>query len=87
MKNTFNITVLNTNKVLNNDEQIYYRRLLRPLLRLDSIISLCIEDSELYVEYDPYLFNIESFKAILLDIGFPIKERLSLSALQVSIVA
>jgi hypothetical protein len=85
MKNTFNITILNTKRKLNDDDRIYYRRLLRPLLGLDSIISLCLEDNELYVEYDPNLFNIESFKAILLDIGFPLKERLTLSALQVSV--
>ncbi len=73
MKNSFNLEILKTNKTLTTEEQNTFRLKLKPLLKLDGIMSLCLEAKELYVEFDPALFNLDSFKQTLIKTGFPLE--------------
>ena len=73
MKNLFKLEVLKTNKTLTAKEQNDFRLKFKPLLNIDGVSSLCLEEEELYIEYDPKFFNLDSFKDILTDAGFPLK--------------
>jgi len=84
MKNSFKLEIIQTRRKLENHELLHYRERLSHLLILGGIVSMCLEDNELYVEYNPNKFNLESFKAVLSDIGFPLKERLAFSTLHLS---
>jgi hypothetical protein len=80
MKNTFHLEVLNTDRVLTSAEQHKFRARLKKLLKLDGLISMCLETERLYVEFDPLLFSLGSFKSVLSDIGFPLKQDLKLAS-------
>lgn len=41
MKNTFNLEVINTDRILTSAEQQKFRVQLKKLLKLDGLISLC----------------------------------------------
>jgi len=73
MKNSFNLEILKTNKTLTKEEQNTFRLKFKPLLELDGIMSLCLEAKELYVEFDPALSNLDSFKQTLIETGFPLE--------------
>ncbi|MHB1105053.1 MAG: hypothetical protein ACYC01_10715 [Lutibacter sp.] len=73
MKNLFKLEVLKTNKTLTAKEQNAFRLKFKPFLNIDGVISLCLEEEHLYIEYDPKSFNLDSFKHILTDAGFPLK--------------
>lgn len=80
MKNTFNLEVINTDRVLTSAEQQKFRVQLKKLLKLDGLISMCLETERLYVEFDPLLFSLGSFKSVLANIGFPLKQDLTLAS-------
>lgn len=84
MKNLFKLEIIQTHRRLEDYELKLFREKLGHLLILGGIISMCLEDNELYLEYNPKKFNLESFKAVLSDIGFPLKERLTFSTLHLS---
>jgi len=73
MKNLFKLEVLKTNKTLTAKEQNDFRLKFKPFLNIDGVSSLCLEEEDLYIEYDPKSFNLDSFKDILTDAGFPLK--------------
>ncbi|MBK5193960.1 MAG: hypothetical protein JJE07_12285 [Flavobacteriaceae bacterium] len=73
MKNLFKLEVLKTNKTLTAKEQNDFRLKFKPFLNIDGVSSLCLEEEHLYIEYDPKSFNLDSFKDILTDSGFPLK--------------
>jgi len=73
MKNSFKLEVLKTNETLTAKEQNDFRLKLKPFLNIDGVSSLCLEEENLYIEYDPKSFNLDSFKDILKDAGFPLK--------------
>ena len=73
MKNSFNSKTLKTNKTLTTEEQNIFRQKFKPLLKVDGIISLCLEAENLYVEYNPVSFKLDFFKLNILDMGFPLK--------------
>ena len=72
MKHSFKLEVLKTNKTLTTEEQSNFRLKFKPFLNIAGIISLCIVDEYLYIEYDPISFNLHSFKEILTAVGFPL---------------
>ena len=72
MKNLFKLEVLKTNKILTTEEQSNFRLKFKPFLNIAGIISLCLEEEHLYIEYDPITFNLDSFKEILTAVGFPL---------------
>lgn len=73
MKDSFNVEILKPIKTLTTEEQNTFRLKFKPLLKLEGIKSLCLEAEELYVEFDPTLFNLDSFKFILIETGFPLE--------------
>lgn len=73
MKNSFSIETLKTNETLTTEEQNIFRQQFKPLLNVDGIISLCLEAEDLYVEFNPVSFKLDSFKHSILDMGFPLK--------------
>lgn len=73
MKNSFNLEILKTNINLTAKEQETFRQKFKPLLDISGIMSLCLEAKELYVEFNPTLFNLDSFKFLLIELGFPLK--------------
>lgn len=73
MKNSHSIETLKTSRSLKTEEQNSFRLKFEPLLRLTGIITLCLEGNELYVEYNPEMFNLDSFKSLVLDMGFPLE--------------
>jgi hypothetical protein len=73
MKNSFSTKTLKINKTLTTEEQNIFRQKFKPLLKIDGIMSLCLEAENLYVEYNPVSFNLDSFKLNIMDIGFPLK--------------
>ncbi len=81
MKNTFEIEIINLGRLLNPNELNAIRARLKPLLKLEGIISMCLEPDTLYVEFDPNLFNLEMFKLMISDIGFPIEQDIKLASL------
>ena len=81
MKNLFTLKILKTSKTLTTEEQKAFRLKLQPLLKLDGIMSLCLEEEELYVEFHPTFFNLDSLKLILKDLGFPLEHENKLVSL------
>jgi hypothetical protein len=73
MKNSFNVEILKTNKTLTTEEQNTFRLIFQPLLKLEGIISLCLEEEELFVEFDPTLIKLDSFKFMLIEAEFPLE--------------
>lgn len=72
MKNSFSLEIISTERNLTREEQIDFRKQLRNLLKLEGVISMCLEKRELYIEYDPSKFNLVPFKQLLGNIGFPV---------------
>lgn len=72
MKNSFNLEIVKTSKKLTTEEQNTFRQKLKPLLNVSGVMALCLEDKELYVEFNPTLFNLDSFKQNLKVAGFPL---------------
>jgi hypothetical protein len=81
MKNSFKLKILKTSKTITTEEQNAFRLKLQPLLKLDGIMSLCLEAEELYVEFNPTFFNLDSFSLILTDLGFPLEHEIKLVSL------
>jgi len=73
MNNILKLEVLKTNKTLTAKEQNDFRLKFKPLLNIDGVSSICLEEEDLFVEYDPKTFNLDFFKDVLTDTGFPLK--------------
>jgi hypothetical protein len=80
MKNTFKLEVLNTKRVLTRNEQNKFRQHLKPLLKLNGLVSMCLEAESLYVEFNPELFDIATFKLVLSDINFPLDHKAKIAS-------
>lgn len=78
MKNLFKLEVLKTTKILTTEEQRNFRLKFKPFLNIAGIISLCLEEKHLYIEYDPISFNLDSFKEIITAVGFPLEHEYKL---------
>ncbi len=74
------LKVMKTEKILTQYEQNAFRSQLKQLLRIEGMISMCLESRNLYIEYNPKRFSIESFKTVLKDIGFPLKKELNVAS-------
>jgi len=73
MNNLIKLEVLKTNKTLTAKEQVDFRLKFEPFLNIDGVISLCLEEEQLYIEYDQKSFNLDSFKDVVTGAGFPLK--------------
>lgn len=75
MKKSFNLEVFKTNKTLTTKKQETFRLKFKPFLNLDGIMSLCLEEEYLYVEFDQSLLNLDSFKRNLTVVEFPLERK------------
>lgn len=80
MKNTLRIEVMSTDRPLTENEQNAFRAQLQHLMGLNGIESMCIEAENLYVEFNPDFFNLDSFKQVLTDIGFPLERHVRMAS-------
>jgi hypothetical protein len=76
MKKSNNLEVINTKHVLSQNQQVYHRNRLRQLLKIEGIISMCLDHRSLFVEYTEDTLNVITIRDLLSDIGFPMKEQL-----------
>lgn len=76
MKRSFKLKVLKSSKTLTEKEQEAFRLKFKPLLNLNGIISLCIEAKDIFVEFNAKVLNLEAFKQILIENGFPLESKI-----------
>lgn len=76
MRKSNNLEVINTKHVLSQNQQEYHRDRLRRLLKIEGIISMCLDHRSLFVEYTEDILNVITIRDLLSDIGFPMKEQL-----------
>jgi len=76
MRKSNNLEIINTKYILSQNQQAHYRNRLEQLLKKEGIISMCLEDRSLFIEYTEDILNIASIRDMLLDINFPMKEQL-----------
>ena len=72
MKNSNGFEIVKTNKNLTNSEQNNLRDLLRPLLNKEGIISMCLDNKSLFVEFNPEILTVNSIYELLEEKGFPV---------------
>ena len=72
MESIYKLEIIKTNKTLTTEEQNSFRLKLKYLLSIDGIESICLEAKELFVEFNPITFNLESFKQDLIHADFPL---------------
>lgn len=72
MKKSNQIQIITTGKILSEKERSNYRVLLKSVLEQKGIISLCLDAKELFVEYNPEIWNNEKIYAVLEEAGFPV---------------
>ncbi len=80
MKNTFRLEIISTDGILTQRKQKAYRAQLEQLMKLKGIVSICLEAENLYVEFRPGIFDLEAFKQVLRDIGFPMRQQVNLAS-------
>jgi hypothetical protein len=76
MKSSNSLKIINTRFILSQNQQARYRDRLKQLLKNEGIISICLEDRSLFVEYEGNIINIASIMNLLSAINFPMKEQL-----------
>ncbi len=76
MKKSNNLEVIDTKHVLSQNQQAYHRDRLRRLLKIEGIISMCLDHRSLFVEYTEDILNVITIRNLLSDIGFPMKKQL-----------
>jgi len=76
MRKSNNLEIINTKYILSQNQQAHYRNRLKQLLKKEGIISMCLEDRSLFIEYTEDILNVITIRDLLSDIGFPMKEQL-----------
>ena len=76
MRTSNNLQVINTKNILSQNQQIRYRYRLKQMLKNEGIISLCLEDRSLFIEYRGDVINMATIRDFLSAINFPLKEQL-----------
>lgn len=80
----YKLEIISTFRTLSEKEQTIIKGQLNHLKKLDGLISMCLESTELYVEFDPEKFNLAVFKLTLSDIGFPLTENFNFASLHIA---
>lgn len=76
MKSSNSLKIINTRFMLSQNQQARYRDRLKQLLKNEDIISVCLEDRSLFIEYEGNTKNIVSILDFLSAINFPMEEQL-----------
>lgn len=73
MKTLNKVKIFKTSRILTENEQSSFRLKFKPFLNTNGIISLCLEERHLYLEYNSSIFNLTNFKNKLNYFEFPLK--------------
>jgi len=76
MKTSNSLKIINTTFILSQNQQARYRDRLKQLVKNEGIVSICLEDRSLFIEYEENIINIVSIRDFLSSINFPMKEQL-----------
>jgi hypothetical protein len=76
MKNANRIEIIDTNYNLNADQIKIHKNKLQQLKNKSGILSLCLDEKSLFVEFSENLISLASIIDLLSDINFPVKEQL-----------
>ncbi len=71
MKKANSFIIVKTISVLTEKEQSDCRVLLKDMLKQQGIISLCLDNENLFVEYNPEILNLEKIYQMMENVGFP----------------
>lgn len=71
MKKANSFIIIKTISVLTEKEQSECRVLLKDMLKQQGIISLCLDNENLFVEYNPEILNVEKIYQMMENVGFP----------------
>jgi hypothetical protein len=74
MNETYIVEIVDTNRVLNKNEQVFFRDRLKQLLEKEEIISICLDDKNLFLEYNQNKIDKASIKDLLLEYDFLVGE-------------
>lgn len=76
MKESYNVEIVNTKGIMSSDQQAFFRNHLKQLLEKEEIISICIDDRSLLIEYNPNTLSKASLKELLIEYSSPMGELL-----------
>ncbi|HYQ58985.1 MAG TPA: hypothetical protein VEP89_16700 [Draconibacterium sp.] len=71
---TNNLKIIESGKVLSTNEQQEIKTRLRPLLKLDGVISLCLDSEYLFIEYKAQNISFKNLERLILETRFPAKQ-------------
>ncbi|MGD9992902.1 MAG: hypothetical protein AB7S69_06355 [Salinivirgaceae bacterium] len=77
METTNNLKIVNTRFVLNQKQISYYKNELKKLKNDAGIVSLCLDEKSLFIEYSKKEISSESIINSLVELNFPMQEKLS----------
>ncbi|HFB62312.1 MAG TPA: hypothetical protein ENJ69_04945, partial [Bacteroidetes bacterium] len=75
MKRFNQLEVIHSRHLLSLKQQEQMRCRLQQLLKVTGIVSLCLDSQVLFVEYSDEFLDPGSIKRLLLEMGFPLKEK------------
>jgi len=74
MKESYDVEIVNTKGIMNSDQQALFRNHLKQLLNKEEIISICMDERSLFIEYNQNKIDKASIRDLLLDYDFPVGE-------------
>jgi hypothetical protein len=74
MKESFSLEIISTKSALSNNQQADVRGRLKQLLKNEGIISICLDESSIFIEYKPDVLDKALPANLLLDYNFPLDE-------------
>jgi hypothetical protein len=79
MKKSNNLEIINTKFILNKNQLAYYRDQLTQFLKEAGIISICLDNKSVFIEYMEGISNTAIIRGLLQEINFPMNKLLSKS--------
>ncbi len=67
--------IISTMSALSLDQQVFFREQLNRLGKNEGIISICLDNHSVFIEYNPYVLKKDLVMKFLLDIKFPFNEK------------
>lgn len=67
---TYKLEIIKTERILSEAEQTMLRKRLRHLLTKKGIISICLDNEYLFIEYDGNIYNPESIQPLLITTSY-----------------
>lgn len=80
MKNSNQFKIIETSRELSEQEQSDCKELLKGVLQQKGIISLCLDNKSLFVEYNSEELDTEKIYDILDEAGFPVAFEISMAS-------